>query len=93
MSNNFQRGDVLPIQFQPIGQGNVTLNENATQGFTAAAFDQFGAPMVAALTFTWSQTSGIGSLDGAGNYTAPYATGTATIKVASGGVNNTANII
>ena len=70
----------------------VTLNENATQQFTATGKDQFGDPLASQPSFTWTETSGIGSIDSSGLYTAPYGTGTATVQAANGAVNNTASI-
>ncbi len=66
------------------------LDENQTQQFSAAGFDQFGASMVTPPTFTWSVTAGIGSVDSSGLYTSPGSAGTATVKAASGSVNGTA---
>ncbi len=75
-----------------ISPSSVTLNENATQQFSATANDQFGAAMASQPSFTWTKTAGIGSIDSAGLYTSPGASGTATIQAASGGITNTANI-
>ncbi len=60
-----------------------TLNENQTQQFTATGKDQFGDLLSSQPTFTWSVTSGIGSVDGTGLYTAPYGIGIAQIQAAS----------
>ena len=75
-----------------VSPASATLNENATQQFTAVAFDQFNVAMAAQPSFTWSQISGVGSIDASGLYTAPYGAGSAVIKAASAAVNGTASI-
>ncbi|MGN6369692.1 MAG: PKD domain-containing protein, partial [Phycisphaerae bacterium] len=75
-----------------IAPASVTLNENGTQQFTATGFDQFNAAMAVQPSFTWSKTAGVGSVDAAGLYTAPYGTGTATVQASSGGVTGTASV-
>ena len=75
-----------------VSPASVTLNENATQQFSATALDQFGLAMASQPSFTWTEPSGIGSINGSGMYTAPYGTGTATIQASSGGINGTASI-
>ena len=71
---------------------SASLNENGTQQFTATGKDQFGDVMASQPSFTWTEPSGVGSIDSSGLYTAPYGTGTATIQASSGGVNGTASI-
>jgi uncharacterized lipoprotein len=68
------------------------LNENETQQFIAAGFDQFGASMAPPPTFTWSVTAGIGSVDTSGLYTSPGSAGTATVQAASASVTATATV-
>ena len=48
-----------------------TLNENATQQFTATAYDQFGNALATQPSFTWALASGVGSVNASGLYTAP----------------------
>lgn len=57
----------------------VSLNDGASQQFTAYAYDQFLNPMTT--TFTWSKASGGGTLTSSGLYTAPSSgTGKTSIK-------------
>ena len=68
-----------------------TLAAGATQQFTAVAGDQFGNPWTTPPAFVWNVASG-GDIDGSGLYTAPYASGTATVSVSSGDVPGTASV-
>ena len=64
-----------------VSPGTATLALNATQQFTAAAFDQFNIAMATQPTFTWSvDLLGVGSVDSTGLYTAPGTAGTATVR-------------
>jgi hypothetical protein len=63
-----------------------------TWQFTAAAYDQFGGLMNPAPTFDWSVISGGGSVDMNGLYTAPSATGSATVQVTAGGVSRQSQV-
>ncbi len=67
------------------------INENATQQFSATAFDQFGIAMASQPTFTWS-FSGNGTLSNSGLYTASNGDGAGVIKATSGIINGIANI-
>ena len=67
-----------------VSPASVTLNENQTQQFTATAKDQFGTALVTQPVFTWAKASGVGSIDASGLYTAPAATGSASITATSG---------
>ncbi len=69
-----------------------TLVENGTQQFSAVGYDQFGQVLASQPAFTWSQVSGIGSISVAGLYTAPAASGAATIAASSGGISGTAAV-
>ncbi len=75
-----------------ITPGTAALDENNTQQFTALAKDQFGDPLITQPSFTWSELSGVGSIDTNGLYTASYGTGSATIQAASGSVTSSATI-
>jgi len=68
-----------------------SLGSDGTQQFTATGYDQFGAAMVNQPTFTWSNT-GVGLVNGSGLYTGSYASGSATVKAASGSVNGSASV-
>ena len=75
-----------------VAPASATLNEYLTQQFTATALDQFGNSLASQPAFTWSLASGIGSLDAAGLYTAPAATGSAVVNAASGSVNGNGSV-
>ena len=61
------------------------------QQFTATGYDQVGAIMVNQPTFSWSNIGG-GSVSGSGMYSAPYASGAATVTAASGSASGLAGI-
>ncbi len=71
---------------------NATINEDASQSFTASAKDQFGVALTNQPTFTWTVISGIGSVNASGRYSSPAASGLATVQAASGGVMGTASV-
>ncbi|MGA2061650.1 MAG: hypothetical protein ABSG67_14290, partial [Thermoguttaceae bacterium] len=77
------------ITITPAG---ATLNENQTQQFTAAAYDQFGAALIVQPDFTWDKVSGVGTLSADGLYTAPAAAGSAGITAASGSIVGSAEV-
>jgi hypothetical protein len=67
------------------------ISAGATQLFTAAGLDQFGAAMSA--SYTWSVISGLGSINPSiGLYTAPMTATTATVQAASGSKTGTATV-
>jgi hypothetical protein len=68
------------------------LNENATQQFTATAYDQFGNALATQPSFTWALASGGGSVDASGLYTAPGNTGSASLTATSGAVSGTGSV-
>ncbi|HLL89661.1 MAG TPA: Ig-like domain-containing protein, partial [Tepidisphaeraceae bacterium] len=56
-------------------------------------YDQFGDAMAVQPAFAWSvDGGGVGSVDGAGAYTAGAAAGSATVRATSGGVSGTATV-
>ena len=69
---------VAKINVTP-GAGNIAAN--ATQQFSASAYDQFNKSISAA-TFNWSASTG--SIDSAGLFTAPSSSGSVTISARSG---------
>jgi len=73
--------------------GTALLAENATQQFSATAFDQFGAALATQPSFSWSST-GVGSVSVSGLYTAPGSgfSGTATVTARSGSVSGSASV-
>lgn len=63
---------------------NPTVAAGATMQLTAAVVDQFGNPMpIEQPSFTWSVTSGAGSVNASGMYTAPMNAGAATVHAVS----------
>lgn len=69
--------------------GSVSLPVNASQGFTAALSDQFGAAMSAAVS--WSASGG-GSIDGDGIFSAATAGGPFSVTATSAGKSASANV-
>jgi hypothetical protein len=71
-----------------------SVANSKTQQLKAQTLDQFGLPMASQpASFTWSKTSGIGTISSTGLYTAPSSgTGTAVIKAASGSLSATATM-
>jgi hypothetical protein len=63
-----------------ITPAHATVADGNQLRLTALALDQYGRPMAAQPTFTWSLTGGPGTLDAQGSYTAP-ATGSGTATV------------
>jgi hypothetical protein len=71
--------------------GSVTLvNAGDAEQLSAAATDQFGNAMTT--TFTWSITSGSGTVTKAGLYVAGAAGTSATVAATAGGVSGTAAV-
>jgi hypothetical protein len=77
-----------------VSPSSVTLVNNGTQQFTARALDQFGADMASQPSFAWSMDSGgIGTISGAGIYTAPSSgTGTAAVRATAGSMSGMARV-
>jgi hypothetical protein len=75
-----------------VSPGTASLNENQTRQFSAVGYDQFGNAMSTQPTFSWSQASGVGSINSTGLYTAPYGVGSASVVVTSGSVSGSASI-
>ncbi|MFO0790996.1 MAG: LamG-like jellyroll fold domain-containing protein [Pirellulales bacterium] len=71
---------------------NTTVAAGATAQLTAAIVDQFGDPMPAQPAFTWSITSGVGSVNAAGLYTSPLTGGAARVHATSTAGGADANI-
>jgi autotransporter-associated beta strand protein len=74
-----------------ISPSSATLGSDATQQFTASAFDQFGIRMVTHPAFSFALASGVGGINSeTGSYTASYASGAATVTATSGSVTSNA---
>ena len=68
------------------------LYAGASEQLTANGLDQFGATLAVQPAFTYSLTSGTGTLTAADLYTAPLTATTANLKVTSGTITKTAQI-
>jgi virginiamycin B lyase len=77
-----------------VAPATATVQDGTTQQFKATALDQFGQPLAAQPTFTWSvDTGGLGTVSSSGLYTAPASgTGSATVRATSGTVSGTASV-
>ncbi|MGO9115563.1 MAG: carbohydrate-binding protein [Thermoguttaceae bacterium] len=75
-----------------VSPGSPNLTGGSTQQFTATALDQFGQPLSSQPAITWTLVSGPGTLTSGGLYTPPYASGSATIRAASGSYSSTATV-
>jgi len=71
------------ISVSPSTVDLVELNAGGTQQFTAAGIDQFGNDLTSS-EFTWSVTSGGGTIDGDGLYTAANTSDVVTVNVELG---------
>ena len=69
------------------------LYAGASEQLTATALDQFGIALAAQPAFTWSLTSGSGSLTTAGVYTAPLTATAAGLQVAVGAITKSASLL
>ncbi len=77
-----------------VSPSSATLVTGAAEQFTGTADDQFGNALSVQPALTWS-VAGSGGIDGNGLYTAPYASGSATVSVGlagGGGLTATAGV-
>jgi hypothetical protein len=75
-----------------VSPSSAFIKAGGTQQFTAVAGDQFGDPLATQPDLTWSVTSGGGTIDAAGLYTAG-AQGTAQVQAAAGGSSGSASVL
>jgi hypothetical protein len=75
-----------------VGPASVTLSENQTQQFAATGKDQFGTALATQPVFAWAKSSGVGLVSADGLYTAPAATGSASVTASSGSVTGSATV-
>lgn len=75
-----------------LAPSSARLKPGATEQFTAAGYDQFGALLAIQPSFTWSLASGSGTISSTGLYTAPKTKSAATIEASSGSISHTAKI-
>jgi hypothetical protein len=71
-----------------VAAGTPVIGSQISQQFTATGNDQFGNALAVQPSFAWTNT-GYGSVNNAGLFTAPYASGTANVTATSGGISNT----
>jgi hypothetical protein len=70
-----------------------SVNENASQAFSATGYDQFGNALSTQPVFNWTLASGIGSINaGTGVYTAPATAGSAAINATAASVTGSASV-
>jgi hypothetical protein len=75
-----------------VSPGSASVKVNSTQQFTATLEDQFGAALTTQPSISWQVTSGTGSIDATGKYTAPATTGAATVQATGAGFSGTATV-
>jgi hypothetical protein len=75
-----------------VSPATAALNENQTKQFAATELDQFGNVMSTQPAFTWSELSGVGSINSSGLYTAPYGTGSASVTATRGSISGSASV-
>ena len=77
-----------------VSPATANVGSDQTQQFAAVAYDQFGAALASQPAYTWSVSSGGGSISSSGLYTAPYASGSASVQAAAGsGINSNAAVV
>jgi hypothetical protein len=97
-SNQSATGSVTVLVNQTLTGVGVTpatasVNDGASQRFAATAYDRFGQALVSQPSWSWAVTSGAGSVDGTGLYTAPGSgSGSATVQATTGGKSGTATV-
>ena len=83
-----------PLSQVIIGPGEIELGTGMTQQFVAAAADQYGN-RIADISYNWSVTSGGGTIDNKGHFTAAYTAGTyyktVTVMAKQGSIEATAS--
>ena len=65
---------------------SATIALGGSQQFTAVTLDQFNQPLASQPAIAWTLASGPGLLTSGGLYTPPYASGSAAVRAASGGL-------
>ena len=75
------------LTYVGVTSGTPVINANITQQFTATAVDQFGTNFAVQPAFIWT-TSGYGSVSSNGLYTAPYASGVASVTASYSGLSS-----
>jgi autotransporter-associated beta strand protein len=73
-----------------VSPSTAAMAPNGTQQFSATAYDQFGDAMSPQPTFSWS--SSVGSITGAGMLTAPSSNASGTVTATASGVNGTSTV-
>ncbi len=69
-----------------VSPSTASVNAGATQQLTASGTDQFGRALTTQHAFTWSVTSGGGTVTSTGLFTAPTTAGTSVVRATSGSI-------
>jgi hypothetical protein len=80
---------VTTIRMSP---DTATIYAGGTQQFNATAYDQFNSALVNQPVFTWSVTSGGGTVTSTGLFVAPKAAGSSVVTASSAGVSGSAAV-
>jgi hypothetical protein len=75
-----------------VSPDTATIYTGGTQQFNATAYDQFNSVMLSQPAFTWSVTSGGGTVSSTGLFSAPSAAGTSVVTASSAGVSGSAAV-
>jgi len=75
-----------------VSPATTTINIGTTKQFAAVARDQFGNAMATQPSFTWSVSSGGGSITSTGLFTAPTSAGTSVVGAAVGTRSGSATV-
>lgn len=75
-----------------VSPATTTINIGTTKQFAAVARDQFGNAMATQPSFTWSVSSGGGSVTSTGLFTAPTSAGTSVVGAAVGTRSGSATV-
>jgi hypothetical protein len=75
-----------------VSPATATISTGGTQQFNATASDQFNSGMLSQPAFTWSVTSGGGTVNSTGLFVAPSVAGTSVVTASSAGVSGSAAV-
>lgn len=75
-----------------VSPSSAIIGLNGTQQFTAVVNDQFANPLATQPLFAWSVSSGGGSINSSGLFTAPATTGTSVVQAVADVLTNLASV-
>jgi hypothetical protein len=75
-----------------VSPDTATIYTGGTHQFNATAYDPFNSVMVSQPAFTWSVTSGGGTVSSTGLFVAPKAAGTSVVTASNAGVSGSATV-